>query len=95
MLTYLALLATDVLSLGELWPSVTVHPTVNTPLITPAEPSTLALGLIGAATVGLYLAINGVRRPRGSVELGAPSTPFSAAQSRSRETQRRPKRGAA
>lgn len=95
MLTYLALLATEMLSLGELWPSVTVHPPVNTPVITPGEPSTLALGLIGAATVGLYLAVNGIRRSRGGAEVERQSTPFRAATSRLGDSQQRPTLGAA
>ena len=93
MLTQLAQVATDVLSLGELWPSVTVYP--KTPVVTPYEPSTLALALAGIVTAALYLAVNGIRQQRGTAEIGPQSTPISAAKRRSRDTQRRPKRGAA
>jgi hypothetical protein len=93
MLTYLALLANDMLSLGELWPSVTVHPGEAKAFVTPAEQSTLALGLIGAATVGLYVAVNGFRRPRGAAELGP--MPSRSARPRSKDTQARPTREAA
>jgi hypothetical protein len=93
MLTQLAQAATDVLSLGELWPSVTVYP--KTPVVTPAEPTTLALALAGIVTAALYLAVNGVRRQRSSAEIGPQTTPISAAKRQPRDMQRRPKRGAA
>jgi hypothetical protein len=66
MLTDLALLATDVLS-SDLWPSMTVPtppPRLPEPVITPGEPATLVLALVGAATVGVYVALRGLRHAR-------------------------------
>ena len=93
MLTYLSLFAAEVLSLGELWQSVTVYP--RKPVVTPNEPSTLALALAGIVTAGLYLAVNGIRRQRGGASVDTQSTPISAAKTRSSDMQRRPKRDAA
>ncbi len=65
-------------------------------LITPEEPSTLALALVGTATVAIYLAARGLRSSRRNLAATSPDKFDSAVRRRSVErTDRTPKRGAA
>jgi hypothetical protein len=94
MLTDLALFATDLLS-RELWPShaLLTPPSVET--VTPNEPRTLVLALIGAATMSVYLAIRGIRRASSVAAPDVQPGLAEAAQARREAAEQRPTRGAA